>query len=154
MASARRRMTPMDDPSEDELARDWSLTPEDLVFVATCRGPDHRRGFALQLCMLRAHGRLLDDYRQAPVKIINHLSLQFALPPVLALDRSNRTTTERVQALRIRSYLGLSRFDKATESKLRERLRTGVLDGHGSSELLSQAEATLRGWRVMLRATR
>jgi hypothetical protein len=40
-------MTPMDDLSEDELVRDWSLAPEDLVFVATCRGPDHRRRFAL-----------------------------------------------------------------------------------------------------------
>jgi hypothetical protein len=55
------------------------------VFVATWRGPDHRRRFALQLCMLRTHGRFPDDYRQAPVKIINHLSRQLALPPVLAL---------------------------------------------------------------------
>jgi hypothetical protein len=90
-------MTPMDDLSEDELVRDWSLAPEDLVFVATCRCPDHRRRFALQLCMLRAHGRFLDDYRQAPVKIINHLSRQLALPPVLALDRSSRGQTERAQ---------------------------------------------------------
>jgi TnpA family transposase len=145
-------MTPVDGLSEDDLTRDWNLTPEDLAFVATCRGPDHRRRFALQLCMLRAHGRFLDDYRQAPVKIINHLSRQLGLPPVLALDRSNRTTTERVQALRIRGHLGLSRLDKATESKLRERLRTSVLEGHGNGELLGQAEATLRDWRVMLPA--
>jgi hypothetical protein len=83
-------MTPMDDLSEDDLVRDWSLTPADLVLIATRRGPDHRRRFALQLCMLRAHGRFLDDYRQAPVKIINHLSRQLGLPPVLALERSNR----------------------------------------------------------------
>jgi hypothetical protein len=68
--NAQRRVTLTDDLSEDDLARDWSLTPEDLVFVATCRCPDHRRRFALELCMLRAHGRFLDDYRQAPVKII------------------------------------------------------------------------------------
>ncbi len=97
-SAARRRMMPVDDLSEDDLARDWSLTPEDLVFVATCRGPDHRRRFALQLCMLRTHGRFLDDFRQAPVKIINHLSRQLALPPVLALDRSGRAQTERAQA--------------------------------------------------------
>src|SRR5271165_3573242 len=145
-------MTPVDGLSEDDLTRDWNLTPEDLAFVATCRGPDHRRRFALQLCMLRAHGRFLDDYRQAPVKIINHLSRQLALPPVLALERSSRTTTERVQALRIRGHLGLSRLDKATESKLRERLRTGVLDGLDSGELLNLAGATLRDWRVMLPA--
>src|ERR1700712_3504057 len=83
----RRQMTP-EDPSEEDLARDWSLTPADLALIATCRSPDHRRRFALQLCMLRVHGRLLDDYQQAPVKIINHLSRQLALPSGLALDRS------------------------------------------------------------------
>jgi Domain of unknown function (DUF4158) len=145
-------MTPMDDPSEDDLARDWSLTPEDLVFVATCRGPDHRRRFALQLCMLRAHGRFLDDYRQAPVKIINHLSRQLALPPVLALDRSGREQTERAQAQRIRRHLGLGRFDKAMESDLREALRAGALEGRGGDELLIQAETILRGRQVMLPA--
>ena len=46
------------DPSEDELARHWSLTPADLAVIAECRGADHRRRFALQLCMLRAHGLL------------------------------------------------------------------------------------------------
>ena len=142
----------MDDPSEDDLARDWSLTPDDLALVATCRGPDHRRRFALQLCMLRVHGRFLDDYRQAPVKIINHLSQQLALPPVLALDRSSRGPTERVQAQRICRHLGLSRFDKATESNLREALRAGALEGRGSDELLIQAETILRGWQVVLPA--
>ena len=142
----------MSDPSEDDLARDWSLTPDDLALVATCRGPDYRRRFALQLCMLRAHGRFLDDYRQAPVKIINHLSHQLALPPVLALDRSDRGQTERAQAQRIRRHLGLSRFDKATGSKMREALRDGVLGGRSGDELLIQAETILRGWQIMLPA--
>jgi hypothetical protein len=143
-------MTSMDDPNEDDLARDWTLTPADLALVATCRGPDHRWRFALQLCMLRTHGRFVDDYRRAPGKIVNHLSRQLALPPVLALDRSGREPTERVQAQRIRRHLGLSRFDKATEGNLRERLRAGVFEGRGDGELLTQAEAILRGWHVML----
>ena len=95
------------DPSEDELARNWSLTPADLAAIAACRGADQRRRFALQLCMLRTHGRFLDDYRHAPIKIVNHLSRQLGLPPVLFLDRSGREPAERVQAQRIRRYLGL-----------------------------------------------
>ena len=55
---ARRRMAVPADPSEDELARHWSLTPADLAVIAECRGADHHRRFALQLCMLRAHGLL------------------------------------------------------------------------------------------------
>ena len=35
------------EPSEDELARHWSLTPADLIEIGRCRGGDHRRRFAL-----------------------------------------------------------------------------------------------------------
>ena len=100
--------------------------------------------------MLRAHGRFLDDYRHAPIKIVNHLSRQLGLPPVLFLDRSGREPTERVQAQRIRRYLGLSRFDKAAEANLREWLREGALEGRTAPELLIRAEGRLRGWQIML----
>jgi TnpA family transposase len=146
-----RRLLPAD-PSEDELARHWNLSPADLAEVAQCRGPDHRRRFALQLCMLRAHGRFLDDYRQAPLKIVNHLSRQLGLPPVLFLDRPGRAQTERAQALRIRRYLGLRRFDDAATVDLRDWLRQGALEGRGAAELLARAEDKLREWRVMLPA--
>jgi TnpA family transposase len=147
---ARRRLPIPDDLSEDELARHWNLTPADLAVIATCRGPDQRRRFALQLCMLRAHGRFFDDYRHAPIKIVNHLSRQLGLPPVLFLDRSGREPTERVQAQRIRRHLGLSRFDKTAEARLREWLREGALEGRTAPELLTRAEERLRAWKVML----
>ena len=134
------------------MARHWSLTPADLAAVAHCRGPDQRRRFALQLCVMRLHGRFLDDYRQAPIKIVNHLSRQLGLPPVLFLDRAGREPTERVQAQRIRRYLALSRFDKAAEASLRDWLREGALEGRSAAELLARAEDRLRGWRVMLPA--
>jgi hypothetical protein len=73
-ARIRRRGVPPADPSEDELARHWTLSSADFAEIAHCRGPDHRRRFALQLCTLRTYGRFLDDYRQAPLKIVSHLS--------------------------------------------------------------------------------
>src|ERR1700733_1993923 len=72
-APQARRLPLPDDPSEDELAQHWNLTPADLAVIAASRGPDHRRRFALQLRMLRAHGRFFDDYRHVPIKIVNHL---------------------------------------------------------------------------------
>jgi hypothetical protein len=47
------------DPSEEELARDFSLSEADKVEVRQCRGDDNRRRFALQLCVVRKHGRFL-----------------------------------------------------------------------------------------------
>jgi TnpA family transposase len=145
-------MTAPLDPSEDELARHWSLTPADLAVIAECRGPDHRRRFAVQLCMLRAHGRFLDDYRQAPIKIVNHLSRQLGLAPVLFLDRPGRSQTERAQALRIRRHLSLRSFDSGTAMDLRNWLRQGAIEGRTVAELMVRAEGKLRDWHVMLPA--
>src|SRR5690349_4827702 len=128
---ARRRRALLADPSEDELARHWSLTPADLAEVARCRGDDHRRRFALQLCMLRAHGRFLDDCRTVPLPIVNHLSRQLGLAPVLFLDQPGREPTEREQAQRIRRYLGVRDFDAEAEAGLREWLRQGAMEGRG-----------------------
>lgn len=150
--AARRRTVSLADPSEDELARHWNLSPADLIEVAHCRGPDHRRRFALQLCMLRAYGRFLDDYRQAPLKIVNHLSRQLDLPPVLFLDRPGRAQTERAQSLRIRRYLGLRSFNRAVAADLRDWLRQGALEGRRAAELCARAEDKLREWRIMLPA--
>jgi TnpA family transposase len=149
---ARRRAVLPGEPSEDELARDWSLTPADLIEIGRCRGDDHRRRFALQLCMMRAHGRFLNDYRQAPLRIVNHLSRQIGLAPVLFLDRPGRAPTERVQAQRIRRYLGLGNFDRKAEADLRDWLRQGALEGRGTAELLAQVEGRLRAWQIALPA--
>lgn len=153
MTQARRRLAVPADPSEDELARHWSLTSSDLAEIARCRGADHCRRFALQLCMLRAHGRFLDDYRHAPIKIVNHLSRQLGLAPVLFLDRPGRAQTEREQSLRIRRYLGVRGFDRRAAADLREWLRQGAIEGRTAAELLVRAEDKLRDWRVMLPAT-
>ena len=148
----RRRMALPADPSEDELARHWSLTPADLAVIAECRGADHRRRFALQLCMLRARGYFLDDYRHAPVKIVNHLSRQLGLPAVLFLDRPGRAQTERAQSLRIRRHLGIRDFDRRVAADLRDWLRPGAIEGRTAAELMACAEDRLREWRVMLPA--
>ena len=149
----RRRIALPSEPAEDELARNWSLTPADLAEISRCRGDDHRRRYALQLCMLRTYGRFLDDYRHAPLRIVNHLSRQLQLAPVLFLDHPGRAQTEREQALRIRGYLGLESFDEDAEGRLRDWLRAGVLEGRGAAGLLARVEERLRGWRIVLPAS-
>src|SRR5271155_3065022 len=119
-ARTSRRIALPPDPDKDELARHWSLTPADLAAVNLCRGDDHRRRFALQLCTIRVYGRFLDDCRTAPLCIVNHLSRQLGLAPVLFLDRPGRSQTEWEQEQRIRQHLGLKTFDEAAEADLRD----------------------------------
>ena len=42
------------DPTDEEFARDWTLSAADLEEVKRSRGPEHRHRFAVQLCALRA----------------------------------------------------------------------------------------------------
>jgi hypothetical protein len=74
-----------EDPSVEELARNWSLSEADIREVLFCRGTDNSLRFALQLCVVRCHGRFLEEYDDPPVRIVNHLAAQLHLPPVLLL---------------------------------------------------------------------
>jgi hypothetical protein len=150
-ARTRRHSILPADPSEDELARHWTLTSDDLAEIAQCHGADHRRRFALQLCTLRAYGRFLDDYRQAPLKIVSHLS-------VSSTYRRCCSSTGRAEGRRN----ALSRCASAVISAcaastvplplMRDWLRQGAVEGRSTAELLARAEDELREWRVMLPA--
>jgi hypothetical protein len=72
-----------EDPGEEELARHWTLSEADKHEVRQSRGDENRRHFALQLCVLRRYGRLLEGGETAPLRILNHLGAQLELPPVL-----------------------------------------------------------------------
>jgi len=82
------------DRGEEELARDFSLSEIDKREIRRCRGDDHRRRFALQLCAVRKTGRFLDSYRQVSTKILIHLSRQLELSPVLFVSDTERSATE------------------------------------------------------------
>src|ERR1017187_7127193 len=151
--SRRRASTALpEDPSEEELARDWTLSASDRAEVRRCRGDDHRRRFAVQLGVLRQYGRFLEDYTRVPVKILNHLGRQLQLPPVLSLSTPDRPATESAQQQRIRAYLGYQPFDEETRSQLEDHLRRQVAQGVLPSELLQRAEDFLCFGKIILPA--
>jgi TnpA family transposase len=141
------------DPSEEELARDFSLSESDKREVRRCRGDDHRRRFALQLCVLRKTGRFLDGYRQVPTRILTHLSRQLDLSPVLFVSDTERSATEYDYQERIRQHLGWQTFDPHAEEELTRWLEMRAAEGTLPADLLQQAEGLLRSWRVVLPAS-
>jgi Domain of unknown function (DUF4158) len=98
--------------SEDELARDFSLSEADKMEVRQCRGDDNRRRFALQLCAVRKYGRFLGSYQQVPVKIPIHLSRQLEFESGLFVPDIERGATESDYQERIRRSLGDRAFDQ------------------------------------------
>src|SRR6516165_8987072 len=149
--SPRRASTALpEDPSEEELARDWTLSESDRAEVLRCRGDDNRRRFAVQLCVLRQYGRFLEDYARVPVRILNHISRQIHLPPALSLTGAERNATETEHHERIREYLGYHLFDAEARNLIEEHLRSRVAQGALPSVLIESAEDALRFWKIIL----
>ena len=58
-------------PSEEELAFNWTLSERDVDFIMTNhRGPENLCRLAIQLCVLRQHGRFLANYTHVPPPIL------------------------------------------------------------------------------------
>ena len=140
-----------EDPTEEELARDWTLLEADRVQVLRCRGgEDNRRRFALQLCTLRQYGRFLVDYTSVPVRILNHIGRQLDLAPAFSVPEPERSATETAHQQRIRDYLRYRAFDQEARGLLEEHLRTQLAQGRLHQDLLTSAEDALLLWKVLL----
>jgi TnpA family transposase len=142
-----------EDPNVEELARDWTLSEADIREVLFCRGTDNCLRFALQLCVLRRHGRFLEEYDDPPVRIVNHLAAALNLPPVLLLAPP-RPATESEYRDRLRRYLLLEDLDQKGRDRLAVWVSERLADGEAPGAIASQAEQLVRSWRYVLpRAT-
>lgn len=152
-SGGRRRSLPAlpDDPTDDELAHDWTLTESDRAEVYRCRGDANKLRFAIQLCSLRTYGRFVTAL-VVPVRIANHLAKQLDLPPVLFVEPSSRPATDHQHHERIRDYLGFKPFDGKMSLRLEEKLVQLATQEIVPGQLVQQAEDILRGWRVVLPA--
>jgi len=143
------RVTLPVDPTDEELARDWSLSQEDKNEVSCCRGDDNRRRFAIQLCALRKFGNFIEEYSTVPVRIINHLSRQLELSPVLFIGEPERGATESEYLSRLRQYLGYKSFDQNLQTQLTKWLESLAAEGVLPNDLLRRAEEQLRVWHII-----
>jgi len=141
------------DPTDEELARDWLLSEQDLIEVRRCRSDDKRHSFAIQLCTLRAYGRFLgQDYGFVPIRIVNHVGRQLGMPPVLFVAPPPRKQTDTDHERRIREYLGFRTFDAEPRRDLAEWLRARAAEGMLADELIVRAERRLFSERVIVPA--
>lgn len=141
------------DPSDEELARDWTLSPKDMIEVRRCRGNDNRHRFAIQLCALRALGRFASDEDRIPVRILNHVGGQIDAPPTLFVAAPARAATDTEHTSRIRAHLGFQTFDENAQKPLTEWLSARACAGVPAAPLLTQALGVLRSWKVEIPAT-
>jgi TnpA family transposase len=139
-----------EDPTDEELARHWTLSEADKREVRRCRGEDNRRRFALQLCALRTYGRFVPNHATVPVRLLNYLGRQLDLPPILFLPSPRREATDLEQEQRIRTYLQMHPFGGVARERLEQWLTLRAQGGLAPQELYHQAEEQLRHWQVIL----
>ena len=137
-------------PSEEELAFDWTLSERDIRLILTHRGPENLCRFAIQLCVLRQHGRFLTSYAHLAPVILEYLCRQLELPPLSALPGRARDNTESDYQREIAHYLGWQPFDTAASTWLRDWITAQVAQHLYVDNLIEQIEALLRAQRIVL----
>ena len=151
-----RRRTPAitlpEDPSQEELAQYWTLSPREKEEVYKGRGAAPRRRFAVQLCTLRVYGRFLPKAVAAPVAITNYLARQLDLPLVLFGEVPERLATETEHWQRLQTYLGGQPFDHEAQVRLTHWLAQRATDDILPRDLVSRTEDLLRSWQMILPA--
>jgi hypothetical protein len=137
-------------PSDEELAFDWTLSEQDIRLIMRHRGPENLCRFAVQLCVLRKHGRFLPSYAHLAPVILEYLCRQLDLPPLSAVSGRARDNTESDYQREIAQYLGWRPLDATASTWLRDWILAQVAEHLYVDNLVAQAEAFLRSHRIVL----
>ena len=140
------------DPTDEQLAQDWTLSEADKAEVLRCRTQEHRQHFAVQMCVLREYGRFLQGDETISVRILSHLANQLGLEPRMFVYAPEREVTQREHQQRIREYLGWRVFDSNDQEKLVQWIRARAAEGLVATEILGRVEDVLRSWKVVIPA--
>jgi TnpA family transposase len=138
-------------PSDEELAFDWTLSEGDIDFIlSNHRGPENLCRLAVQLCVMRKHGRFLATYTHVSPAILGYLCRQLDLAPLVDLSGPVRSHTENDYQREIAQYLGWRPFDAEVQTWLREWIVEQVAQHLYVDDLMEKARERLLGHQVIL----
>ena len=150
--SKRQRYQPISLPqdfSDEELARDWTLTEGDQVEIGKYRN-SFRLYMAIQLCAVRVYGRFLTPVHDVSPRIANYLGSQLDLPPSLQVQVPEREATYLEHRQHILNHLGFQKFDEVAQGQLAIWLTQQAQLGRLPDALFPQAEHYLLDRRILL----
>lgn len=139
--------------SKEDLAFDWSLSKKDIELILTHRGNENLCRFAIQLCILRKHGRFLSNYSVVPPNVLSYICQQLEIEPVTSLTGFmyvSRENTESEYQAEIAKYLDWKAFDERESKKLREWIDDQVSEHLYVENLVEKAENFLRQNKIII----
>jgi TnpA family transposase len=139
------------DPSPEQLARFFYLSPQDVAFLADYRRAYTRLGCAVQLCTLRFLGTFLPIPTQVPAVVVQTLAQQLDLPTEAWDDQYSRPNTLHDHQVHLMAYLGFVAFEGRQVFRLTRWLYAQVVTSTvRPSVLFDLATAHLVAQRVVL----
>ena len=139
------------DPSPEQLARFFYLSPQDIQFLASYRRAYTQLGCAVQLGTLRFLGTFLSIPTRVPAVVVQTLAQQLHLPAEAWNGRYTRPNTFHDHQAHLMVYLGFRAFEGRQAFHLTRWLYAQVLTSTvRPSVLFDLATAHLVGQRVVL----
>jgi TnpA family transposase len=92
------------------MAQHYMLDVADLAIVRARRRASKRLGFAVQLCVLRHPGRVMDPTEAPPLPMLAFVAQQIGAEPTLFGEYARRAETRREHVLELQKFLGLRSF--------------------------------------------
>jgi hypothetical protein len=114
------------------------------------RGRENVLRFAVQLCVLKKHGRFLSDYTRVPPAVLGYLCRQLDIPPLTALTGRARDNTEGDYQREIATYLGWQPYDETVADRLAAWIAEQVAHHLYVDNLVGKAENWLREQRIVI----
>ena len=148
----RQRYQPVTLPqdfSDEEMARDWTLSEADQKEVNRYR-TNSRLFIAIQLSAVRLYGRFLVEVNDLSPRIVSYLNSQLDLPPSLTINTPDRDATFSEQRKNILTYLDFSKYDDNAQASLEKWLSKQAEQGYLPDELFLRAEQHLLSAKVIL----
>jgi TnpA family transposase len=135
---------------ERELARYYTLSPDELTVIEQRRRPHNRLGFAVQLCYLRFPGRPLRADEQVPEPVLAYIAAHLGLDPAVMRDYAQeRDTTRREHLGEIQRTFGFCPFDAQSYRALAVWLLPTALGTDSGVALVTALVEEMRGRKVV-----
>lgn len=139
------------DPSPEQLARFFYLSPDDLAFIGRRRRRPNQLGCAVQLCTMRYLGTFLPEPGQVPDVVVETLAAQLHIAPTEWATYGKRLSTWYEHQPVVMAHLDYAPFDAVQAFRLTRWLYAQVATSTvRPSVLFDLATAHLVTLRVVL----
>ncbi|WP_420820972.1 Tn3 family transposase [Shimazuella alba] len=137
-----------------ELARYYTITPEEKSVIHQQRGASNRLGYAIQICYLRFPGRPLASNESIPELILHYISKQIGISPDslknYAGSRGGETRREHLR--KIRNQFGYRAFTSKEYRELAHWLLPTAMSTNKGIILVESLVTEMRNRKVILPA--